>query len=358
MHCALPTFASAHGPLLKPLHLADLASHTFEIGLEGVPRMAHCGVAVVHVCDAPSSTYRPGVSSSSRQNQSQELPATLLDASIDDVVHTPSRENWKDDPLALPLVAQPKKTKKSGSFQPRWAHRSKSDSELDTMAEQFRSLNALPDRHGKHVVLLCKDGAPIAACADPHILKESMPKDGLKLKKQVLGVVSPLNERVQFGTRLCRKAKSLAPESDVSRMAEDLRMVLSHEMSRGSSFTESHLASVRDLALQCQQVLSERTAATASLSSYSGGYITVASFNVGGLQQKLEGVLNLNFDLVGLREVGASRTHTESLRRLATQQNWQLSFGPTPKANRDAMGRKRVNPSLGVAALTRSANRS
>eukprot|EP00971_Amphidinium_carterae_P275906 5474836-Amphidinium_carterae.2 len=36
-------------------------------------------------------------------------------------------------------------------------------------------------------------------------------------------------------------------------MADDLRMVLSHEMSRGSSFSESHLAAVRDLALQCQQ---------------------------------------------------------------------------------------------------------
>eukprot|EP00971_Amphidinium_carterae_P216750 4302819-Amphidinium_carterae.1 len=180
MHCALPTFAFAHGPLLQPLPLADLAAHTFEIELKGAPRMAHCWgafdtsklakqladdlrgpllqgshralVAAVHVCDAPSPNHRPGVSSSSRQSQSQELPANLLDATIEDTVHTPPREKRKDDLLALPLVAQPKKTKKSGSFQLRWAHRSKSDSELDTMAEQFRALNALPDRNGKHVV--------------------------------------------------------------------------------------------------------------------------------------------------------------------------------------------------------------
>eukprot|EP00971_Amphidinium_carterae_P269688 5349949-Amphidinium_carterae.1 len=46
---------------------------------------------------------------------------------------------------------------------------------------------------------------------------------------------------------------SSAPQSDVTKMAEDLRLVLSYELARGSSLTESHLASVRALALQCQQ---------------------------------------------------------------------------------------------------------
>eukprot|EP00971_Amphidinium_carterae_P100215 1982088-Amphidinium_carterae.1 len=142
-------------------------------------------------------------------------------------------------------------------------------------------------------------------------------------------------------------------------MADDVRLVLSHELTkltRGSTFSESHLASVCDLAIQCQQVLGR---GSTSLSSHSGGHLTIgmiASFNVGGLRQKLEGVLDLNFDLVALQEVGAARTHSESLRCLAARQNWQLSFGPTPLAYRDAMGRKRVNPSLGVVALSKCSN--
>eukprot|EP00971_Amphidinium_carterae_P108536 2148872-Amphidinium_carterae.1 len=101
---------------------------------------------------------------------------------------------------------------------------------------------------------------------------------GLTLGCARCGVVSPLNEKVQFCSRLCRKAKSLAPQSDVSKMAEDLRLVLSYELARGSSLSDSHLASVRALALQCQQVLCDRMA---SLSSHSGGHLSIASFNVG-----------------------------------------------------------------------------
>eukprot|EP00971_Amphidinium_carterae_P323369 6426383-Amphidinium_carterae.1 len=63
-----------------------------------------------------------------------------------------------------------------------------------------------------------------------------------------------------------------------------------------------------------------------------------------------------DFDFIAIQKAGAARVHTESLRRLASKQNWQLSFGPTPIFYRDAMGRKRTNPSLGVAALTRATN--
>eukprot|EP00971_Amphidinium_carterae_P225573 4473856-Amphidinium_carterae.1 len=62
------------------------------------------------------------------------------------------------------------------------------------------------------------------------------------------------------------KARSLAPESDVSRLANDLRYVLSREMTRGSSVSGC------------------------------------ASFNVGGLRQKLQGLTDLNYDLVGVQE--------------------------------------------------------
>eukprot|EP00971_Amphidinium_carterae_P343424 6483168-Amphidinium_carterae.1 len=64
----------------------------------------------------------------------------------------------------------------------------------------------------------------------------------------------------------------------------------------------------------------------------------------------------LDFDFVAIQEVGAAKVHTESLRRLAMRQDWQLSFGPTPISYRDAMGRRRTTPSLGVATLTRGTN--
>eukprot|EP00971_Amphidinium_carterae_P160423 3180075-Amphidinium_carterae.2 len=381
---ASSTFAFAQGPSFSSAYIADSLALTFDSEAIDFPKLIYWGgafcasqlaqqlaedirgfrphVAGVHDSVAPHVTTRSSEPCSSCETWSQDLPATILDGPLDETPQSPLREKRRDDPLDLPLAAQSKKNKKSGSSQPRWAFRSKSDTELDTIAMQLHALNALPDRQGKHVVLLCKDGAVIGACADPHTLREAIPASGIMHKRQVsglalgcarCGVVSPLNEKVQFCARLCRKAKSLAPQSDVSKMAEDLRLVLSYEMSRGSSLSESHLASVRALALQCQQVLSDRTA---SLSSHSGGQISIASFNVGGLRQKLEGVIDLDFDLVAIQEVGAARFHSESLRRLAMKQDWQLSFGPTPLSYRDAMGRKRTNPSLGVATLTRSTN--
>eukprot|EP00971_Amphidinium_carterae_P137144 2717734-Amphidinium_carterae.1 len=78
---------------------------------------------------------------------------------------------------------------------------------------------------------------------------------GLALCCPPCGVVSPLNERVQFSTRQCKKVKFIAPVSDVSKMADDFRLVLAHEMSRGSTFSDIHLAALRDLTYQCQQVV-------------------------------------------------------------------------------------------------------
>eukprot|EP00971_Amphidinium_carterae_P348826 6490692-Amphidinium_carterae.1 len=364
---ALPTFASALGSSFSLPHLADYSANAFDTEAVDIPHLLYWGGAFSssQLAQQLAEDIRgycpqaPGVHDCALH---PEIPVTLVDGPLDDRPTSPSRDKRKVQPLDLPLVAQSNKVKKGSTSQPRWAFRSKSDSELDTIATQLRALNAQADRQGKHVVLLCKDGSAIGACADQHILREAIPASGILLKKQVsglslgcarCGVVSPLNERVQFCTRLCRKAKSLAPQSDVTKMAEDLRLVLSYELARGSSLTDAHLASVRALALQCQQVLSDRTA---SLSSHSGGHLSIASFNVGGLRQKLEGVMALDFDFVAIQEVGAAKVHTESLRRLAMRQDWQLSFGPTPISYRDTMGRNRTTPSLGVATMTRCTN--
>eukprot|EP00971_Amphidinium_carterae_P045798 901058-Amphidinium_carterae.3 len=329
-----------------------------------------CTVAVLFVPlnllkkdrDAASSSNRSsGLTTSRPVVISQPLP-TLVDTPSGDGDQSLDRDKRKEDTLVLTLDACPKRPKKSGTSQPRWAHRSKTPLEIDTIVGELRLLNCLPDRQGKHVVMLCADGIPNHTCVDSEPLFAATPKGGIQLKMHVLGlalccprcgVVSPLNERVQFSSRQCKIVKSVVPVYDVSKMADDFRLVLAHELSRGSTFSDTHLAALRDLTYQCQQVL--EGSGSSSL-SHSGGQLSIASFNVGGLRQKLEGVIDLNFDLVAIQEVGAARVHTESLRRLASKQNWQLSFGPTPISYRDAMGRKRTNPSLGVATLTRCTN--
>eukprot|EP00971_Amphidinium_carterae_P233367 4631866-Amphidinium_carterae.1 len=170
---ARPTFARALGPSFYHSSIADFAAIAFDPEAIDIPRLLYWGGAFsssqlaqqlaedirgfrpqvpgVHDCVAPHVTARLGAPCSSRESWSQEIPATLLDVPPDEAPSSPLREKRKDQLLDLPLVAQPKKVKKSGTSQPRWALRTKSDSELDAIANQLRALNARPDRQGKHV---------------------------------------------------------------------------------------------------------------------------------------------------------------------------------------------------------------
>eukprot|EP00971_Amphidinium_carterae_P195515 3879806-Amphidinium_carterae.1 len=128
--------------------------------------------------------------------------------------------------------------------------------------------------------------------------------------------------------------------------------LLAHQLSVAMADCEPQTLKVDEDAMSCLRKASN------DLSNLCGsecvGGFKIATLNVGGLNNKLEGLFSLGVDCVALQETGVHHSSIPKFARSASAQNACVSFGPTPDNRLDALGKRYVQKQLGLGLLAMS----
>eukprot|EP00971_Amphidinium_carterae_P135558 2685834-Amphidinium_carterae.2 len=231
---------------------------------------------------------------------------------------------------------------------------------------------------GRHAIFLTLNGKCEAACAQQLPPDQVLPPwktSGHALACAVCGMAYPTFEKLKFMGSLCPRqnilgtAKRPVPvRSDLvtsefsSELVEPRQPPCSMaKVARIGSLVGELVNELRDCSdsdlqkcpcvVQAVETLQAKLVGTRSM-AHEGGF-SFATLNVGGLNNKHEGLPTLNTDCIALQEVGIHKSRVPKFVRSARHQNSCLSFGSTPTTCTDTLGRAYVQKHLGLAMFAR-----
>eukprot|EP00971_Amphidinium_carterae_P332510 6466705-Amphidinium_carterae.2 len=253
----------------------------------------------------------------------------------------------------------------------RWRFQRLSTKQVGLLQGALTEHNRRAGQQNRHVIYLTCNGQKDPLCVQPvGNVAPPATTTGHALACSVCGRVSPTFEKLKFMKVLCpgqevpKNVKrhfsscdrpldgscssacfvddSLASSgkrvSRVVTLARELKSALDSCEMR-SIYTDSN-------AMQSLDALHASFAHLKDV-AHAGGF-SFATLNVGGLGNKLDGLSELGVDCISLQEVGIHRSRIPKYARAARLQNASMSFGATPDARIDRIGRTFTQRQLGL----------
>eukprot|EP00971_Amphidinium_carterae_P156397 3100321-Amphidinium_carterae.5 len=259
----------------------------------------------------------------------------------------------------------------------RWREQHLSTKQIGQMHERLLEDKKSARSRGKHVIYLTTNGQtdPVSVqLAALHCAPIPWKTAGKALACATCGRVSPTFEKLKFMSMLrpslqgdglgtqstCPKRKSCERECAGDRSLSDDNCLPSKKVARVISLATSLNVALQEcgsqsLGADAQTVQSLRILQRLNNVCdplHEGGF-RLTTLNIGGLGDKMDGLLGLASDCVALQEVGVHHSKTPKYTRAAKMQNSSMSFGITPCTRLDTMGRQYIQKHLGLGMFAR-----
>eukprot|EP00971_Amphidinium_carterae_P030384 597725-Amphidinium_carterae.1 len=319
-------------------------------------------------CDVSAQCLGLGVgSSTSSASGSLSAEPPRLSAGQEISFGVPGRTEGDGKPVAV-RCRKPKIEVRGVSCTARWRFQQLSSKQIAVLEQCIVPHNERAASNGCHVVYLTWNGLWDKSCVNFVKVSGAVANPPWKTQGHALACVhcsrvAPTFEKLKFMESACpgqlcnvkktRRIEGCEPAGEVTGHGSEtdpkrLRVVglarrLVEELSEGN---------VADMMTDHQVVSAlrevQRSCSVMDNVAHVGGF-KIGTLNVGGLGDKLDGLVLLDADVVALQELGVPKSRVPRHVRAARAQNATMSFGPTPAMQLDALGRTYTPRHLGVA---------